>query len=206
MNLNDLPAGQLVEMAEKGNDEAWNELLVRYRSPLKKMIAIRLDARLRGRLDESDVAQETLKRASQRRNEYLANRPIEFLPWLRQIADNCMIDAYRQHIAAVCRDVGREFPMHRNADDSDARAIDADLDSITTPSQAVLRRELCEILEMALAALREVDREVIVLRYYKQLSTRETATALGVGEEAVKARLLRALRRLRQIVERRGYE
>src|SRR5262249_5179573 len=143
---------------------------------------------LAARIDPSDVVQETLAEADRRLGKYLADRPLPFYPWLRQIAVERLAKLHRSHLRTDRRHADREeagelaLPL--------AARLAA---SGTSPSEHVLRQERRQRLQEALARLGERDREVLVLRYLEQLSTKETAAVLGISDGAVKLRHLRAL-------------
>jgi RNA polymerase sigma-70 factor (ECF subfamily) len=206
MNLGDLPTERLLELIKGNSPEALEELFRRYREPLRKMIAARLDTRLQSRIDVSDVIQETLMEANRRIDRYIDEQPIAFYPWLRQIALNRMIDTYRRHLKAEGRDIGRENPQMRNLNEPGIDLVNLLAGSLTSPSEALDRQELRDALHAALDELSDADRELIVMRHIERLSTRETADALHISEGTVKTRLLRALQRLRTQLRRRGYE
>src|SRR5437660_3654438 len=100
----------LVAQARQGDASARQELLVRHRSRLRRMVTVHLDRRLAARVDPSDVVQEALAEADQRLSDYARNRPIPFYPWLRQLAWDRLIDLYRRHVQAGKRSVRREEP------------------------------------------------------------------------------------------------
>lgn len=197
MNLDALPIERLLDMVKAKSPEALEELFRRHREPLSKMVAACLDARLKSRIDVSDIVQETLIEANRRIEAYAEAQPIAFYPWLRQIAVNRMIDAYRHHVQAKRRSTGRQVSNLPGDFQSGLNLMDKQADSATSPSGAAQRKELREDLRAAIDSLEAMDRNVIQLRHIKRLSTRETAEALGVSEAAVKIRLLRALQRLR---------
>jgi RNA polymerase sigma-70 factor (ECF subfamily) len=160
------------------------------------MVAVRLDRRVAARVDPSDIVQETLAEAAARLDAYLRDRPIPFYPWLRQLAADRLADAHRRHVRAGRRTVTREEPPALSAESVQALA-DRLLSPEGGPSTSLRRRERGDWVRAALAALPDRDREVLVVRFLEDLSTADTAAVLGVGESAVKMRLMRALRRLR---------
>jgi RNA polymerase sigma-70 factor (ECF subfamily) len=194
---------RLLTAAAAGDSEARSRLLERHRGRLRQLVAVRLDRRLAARIDPSDVVQETLADAAERLNDYLRDQPLPFYPWLRQIAQERLADAYRQHVRAGRRSVKREEPpvlpgesMMELAERILARDIGA--------SGGMRRAERQARLRSALDRLSERDREVLVLRHLEQLSTRDAAAVLRISEGAVKVRLLRALQRLRDLLDEEG--
>jgi len=193
---------QLVASAAAGDPTARGQLLDRHRPRLRRMVAVRLDPRLAPRVDPSDVVQDALAEAARRLDAYLAAPALPFYPWLRQLAADRVVDAHRQHHAGR-RAVGREEPG--GLPDGSVRELAARLagDDAGPSAQAGLAEDRARV-RAALDRLPAGDREVLVLRYLEDLSTSEAAAALGVSEGAVKMRLLRALRRLHDLVHEGG--
>jgi RNA polymerase sigma-70 factor (ECF subfamily) len=181
-----------MDRAARGDDGARQALLQRCRDRLRRMVAVRLDPRLAARLDPSDVVQEALLEAARRLPDYLRERPVAFYPWLRRLAWEHLVKLHQKHLARRKRSVARELPLPDDSLDALARQLAPG----TSPSQRLLRQEVCERVRRALDELPEVDREVLVLRYLEQLDTAETAAVLAVSEGAVKMRHRRALERL----------
>jgi RNA polymerase sigma-70 factor (ECF subfamily) len=187
---------EFLERTRAGDRSARGTLLERHRKRLRRLVALRLDPRLVGRVDPSDVVQEVLVEANARLDDYLRERPLPFYPWLRQIAVDRLIEQHRRHIQAAQRSVLRE---EREVADRSAAELARQLaGSEETPSGAAQRKEVQERVRAALAALSEQEREVVALRYLEQLSARDVAAVLGIGEAAAKKRALRALQRLRE--------
>jgi RNA polymerase sigma-70 factor (ECF subfamily) len=190
----------LIGRAAAGESGAREELLSRYRDRLRRAIALRLDRRLVARVDASDVVQEVMAEAAGKLSEYLRHQPLPFYAWLRQLALERLVQLHRRHVRAEKRSVVREEPRSPEVA-YEARFELADrLLGAGTPLAAVLRDELRRRVHEVLGRLPELDREVLVLRHLEQLSTRESAEALGVTEGAVKTRHLRALRRFRELM------
>ena len=191
----------LIERAGRGDPLARQELLVRHQPRLRQMIAVRMDRRLGTRLDPSDVVQEVFADACQKLSDYLRRRPLPFYPWLRQLAWERLVKLHQRHLQAQKRSLAREQHEGLALSDGSAMALaNRLLASGSSPSGQVLREELRRRVRTALGQLAERDREVLVLRYLEQLSTREIAAVLGIAEGAVKTRHLRALQRLRGIL------
>jgi RNA polymerase sigma-70 factor (ECF subfamily) len=193
----------LLASASQGDTSARGRLLERHRPRLKRMVAVRLDRRLAARVDPSDVVQEALLEAAAQLDHYLRDRPIPFYPWLRRIAAGRMADAYRRHVRAARRSVEREEPPGLPGE-SVLELADRLLARQSGPGAGLLGREQRERVRAALDHLPERDREVLVLRFLEDLSTADTAAVLGVGEGAVKMRLVRALQRLRDLLGEEG--
>jgi RNA polymerase sigma-70 factor, ECF subfamily len=193
------PTG-LVERARRGDGEARQLLLARHRDRLRRMVAVHLDRRLAARVDPSDVVQEALAEAARKLDDYLREQPLAFYPWLRRLAWERLAKLHQRHIGAERRSVTREehAPLPEESAVELARRLVA---PGTSPSHQVLRQELQVRVQAALAALPWRDREVLVLRYLEQLTTAETAAVLGLTAGAVKLRHLRALERLRGLLE-----
>jgi len=196
----DYETEDLIRRASDGEKVATEELFARHRDRLRQMVAVRMDPRLAARVDASDVVQETLVEASRKLPEYLQNRPLPFYPWLRQIAWERLVDLHRRHVRAQKRAVGRQSWQHTLPDRSTMALADRLLASGTTPSGHFAREELRDRMKTALTELPPHDREVMVLRHLEQLSTREIASVVGMTEGAVKTRHLRALQRLRGLL------
>jgi RNA polymerase sigma-70 factor (ECF subfamily) len=188
---------ELLRRAGTGDRSAVGRLLERHRGRLRQMVAVRIDPRLATRIDPSDVVQEALAEASQKLPAYLQDRPMPFYPWLRQIAWQRLVHLHTRHIEAQKRTVTRE---HRYglalSDQSAMQLVDLVTASGTSPSERVIRREMRDRVRRALGALGPQDREVLILRHLEQLTIREIAAVLGIGEAAAQSRYRRAVERL----------
>jgi RNA polymerase sigma-70 factor (ECF subfamily) len=198
MTANQFDTEELLDRAGRGDGEARQDLLTRHRHRLRQMVAVRLDHRLAARLDPSDIVQEALADAAQGLDEYLRDRPVPFYPWLRRFAWERLVEVNRRHVLAKRRTVTREEKRGGHRADSSSRALAARLLARgTSPSRRLMDQELRDRVQGALDLLDAGYREVLMLRYLEQLSTAESAAALGISVGAVKMRHLRALERLR---------
>ena len=192
---------QLIEQASQGDPAAREQLLVRHRDRLRRMVRVRMDRRLAARVDPSDVVQEALADAADKLSDYLRRRPLPFYPWLRRLAWERLVKLHRRHIRAGVRSVRREEPGLPALPDESALELARRLIAPgSSPSHHLVREELRGRVQAALARLSEVDREVLVMRYLEQLSNAEIGAAVGLSEGAVKMRHLRALERLRGLL------
>jgi RNA polymerase sigma-70 factor, ECF subfamily len=167
------------------------------------MIELRLDRRLRGRVDASDVIQEAYLEASRRREEYLAQpSPMPFFLWLRFLTAQTLQTLHRRHLGVQARDVGREVSIGpgRTPEATSAAIAARLLGRDTAASNAAIRAERKLRLERALNAMDPLDREVLALRHFEQLSNGECARVLELNESAATKRYVRALKRLKEIL------
>jgi RNA polymerase sigma-70 factor (ECF subfamily) len=192
-----------LQRARLGDPGAFGDLLERHHERLRRMLAMRLDPRLRGRIDAEDVIQEAFLEATQRLPEYLAEPKMPFFLWLRFLAGQRLLLLHRHHLGVQGRDAQREVALPR-ASRPDASSISVAhslIEHRTSPTQAAAREELRARVEEALAGMELIDREVLVLRQFEQLSNEEVALELGIDASAASKRFLRALRRLRTALQ-----
>jgi RNA polymerase sigma-70 factor (ECF subfamily) len=194
---------RLIERAVDGDQQLWGQLLERCRARLRKMIVLRLDPRLQGRVDPSDVIQEAFLDASRRLPEYAREaEPMPFFLWLRFLAGQRILEQHRRHLGARARDAGREVSLYRGPmPEATSAAIAAQLlGHHTSPSQAAIRAERKLRLQEALNRMDPIDREVLILRHYEQLSNGEAGLVLGLDKSAASKRYARALIRLKDLL------
>ena len=193
---------ELLEAARQGDAEAVNGLLDRHRDSLRRMIALRMDRQLVRRVDASDIVQDVLVEAHRRLDTYLENPVMPFHLWLRQMAKDRMIDAHRRHRGAARRSIDREQPLQAQRLDQSTLDLAAQLvDRELTPAAAATWQELQRRFYQATDQLDEQDREVVLMRHFEQLSNGETAESLGLSAQAASMRYLRAMRRLRSLLD-----
>jgi RNA polymerase sigma-70 factor (ECF subfamily) len=201
------PAGNdtnlLLRRALAGDESALAALFDGYRDRLKKMIRLRLDRRLSGRVDSSDVLQEAYLDVRKRIAEYARDSSaMPFHLWLRLVAGQRLTDLHRHHLGAQIRDAGMEVSLHRGPfPQADSVSLAAQLlGKLTSASQAAIRVEHKLIVQEALNSMDPIDREVLALRHFEQLSNDETAQVLGLSKSAASNRYIRALKRLKEIL------
>jgi RNA polymerase sigma-70 factor (ECF subfamily) len=192
----------LLERAAAGDEGALRDLFARHRDRLKRMIHLRLSRRVQGRVDDSDVLQETFLDVARRLKEYAAEPKLPFYLWLRHMAGLKLAEIHRRHLGTQLRDADREVTLHRGglpAADSVSLAAHL-LGQLTTPSQAAIKAETRLMVQEALNSMDPVDREVLALKHFEQLSTREIAEVLGMSKAGAGSRYLRAIKRLKEIL------
>ena len=174
-----------------------------YRDRLRRMVALRLDRRLQGRVDPSDVLQEAYPDAAGRLAEYARDPAMPFFLWLRFLVGQRLAELHRHHLGAQARDAGREVSLYRGAmpeTTSSASLAALLLGRLTSPSQAAIRAERQIRLQEALNGMDPIDREVLALRHFEQLTNAEAAQVLGLEKTAASNRYVRALKRLKDIL------
>lgn len=197
----------LLRRAADGDRDALGQLLQRDRERLRRAVALRLDHRLAGRVDPSDVLQEAQLEAASRLAEYLRDPALPFFLWLRLITLQRLVAVHRRHLVAQARAVGREVPLDRGYPQATSAALAARLlGDGTSPSDAAARAEMKQRLHAALDEMDPIDREVLTLRHFEQLTTAEAALELGISEAAAKKRHVRALKRLKRLLTGGGEE
>jgi RNA polymerase sigma-70 factor (ECF subfamily) len=196
-------ANLLLRRALAGDEPALAALFDGYRDRLRKMIRLRLDRRLSGRVDTSDVLQDAYLDVRRRIAEYARDpSAMPFHLWLRLVAGQRLTDVHRHHFGAQMRDAGCEVSLHRGAfPQADSVSLAAQLlGKITSASQAAIRVEHKLIVQEALNSMDPIDREVLALRHFEHLSNDETAQVLGLSKSAASNRYIRALKRLKEIL------
>jgi RNA polymerase sigma-70 factor (ECF subfamily) len=193
---------ELLQRAGQGDAEALGDLFSQHRERLRRMVQMRLDRRLQGRIDPSDVLQESYLEMARALAAYLKEPILPFFLWLRMITGRKLQALHRHHLGSKIREAGREVSLYRGAlpQASSVSLAEHLLGRLTTPSVAAIRAELQLRIQAALNSMDEIDREILALRHFEQLSNAETAQVLGISEQAASNRFVRALKRLKSIL------
>jgi RNA polymerase sigma-70 factor, ECF subfamily len=193
---------RLVQQAAAGDQHAWTLLLTRHRERLRCLVAVRMDRRLKGRIDPSDVIQEACLVAARQLPAYAANPQLSFYLWLRWLTGQRLIEQHRRHLGAQSREASREISLYQGAfpEATSADLAAAFLGHTSSPSQAAVRIEQTIKLQEALNSLDPIDREILALRHFEQLSNGEAAEVLSLDKSAASKRYARALVRLKDVL------
>jgi RNA polymerase sigma-70 factor (ECF subfamily) len=185
-----------------GGDQALADAMAEHAPRLRQIVELRVDPRLSGRLDPADVLQEAFLEARKRLGRYLDGSRVPVFVWLRGVVLDTLIDFHRRHLGAKKRDAGQEVSLHGPAaPQASSVALAAYLaGSLTSPSQAAIREETAGQIEVVLAGMDQIDREVLILRHFEQLTNDEVADVLGVKKAAASRRYMRALARFRTVL------
>jgi RNA polymerase sigma-70 factor (subfamily 1) len=201
---------EVIATLKSGSEEAFADFFFSHQERLLRIVKFRLDFRLGGRISASDVLQESYVRAAARLAGYLENPDFPPFVWLRMQVNQQITDLHRKHLGAEKRDARREYNLNGNAQagpmDPTSMALAAHLVAQqTSPSRVVQRYEEIAALEASLNTINAVDREVIALRHFEELSSQETAQVLGIEPAAASKRYVRALQRLKEIMNQHGF-
>ncbi len=190
-------ARALLIAARSGDRTALGVLLDEYRDQLRDQSARELRNRFAGRLDASDVVQQTCMSALRHFSDFQGNDPAEFDAWLRQVHRRNLIDEVRKHSGRAKRDATREV-----AGNDPEGAPSKLLAQQSTPSRAAIRADEAVELERAIAKLPPAQAQVVRMKHLQGRKLSEIAQAIGRSDEAVAGLLRRGLRQLRSQLER----
>jgi RNA polymerase sigma-70 factor (ECF subfamily) len=203
--MSDDPTDPVVQLREaKGDAQTLGRVWNRYRDRLRRLVRLRMDRRLQGRIDPSDVLQEAFVDFQGRVSDYLRQPDLPFFLWLRLLTGQRLQLLHRHHLGTQMRDAGREVSLHHGAmPQATSISLAAQLlGRFTSVTQAVQRAEMQVILQEAINAMDPIDREIVALRHFEELSNDETAQVLGIKPSAASSRHVRALKRLREVLQR----
>jgi RNA polymerase sigma-70 factor (ECF subfamily) len=196
---------RLLAMLAEGDESALATLFSHHREKLWRMAHFRLDPRLMGRVDADDVLQESWLAATQRLDSFNAQEAMTVFIWFRHIVGQTMVDVHRRHLGTQKRSARREIRLHAGAPMASSEAMSAHLvDSLTSPSHAAMRDEAKAKLRAAIDDMEPIDREVLLLRHFEELSNAEVAETLDLQKTAASNRYVRALRRLKEVLDDAG--
>jgi len=201
-NQHEYDARDLQQGLADGDKQALAALFSLHRENLRKMVQFRIDNRLRHRVDPEDVLQEAFLAAEQRINSYRDESERSAFVWLRLIVAQTLVDVHRRHLGTKMRDANQEVSLRHNGSPMASTATLSGhlLGHLTSPSQAAMRAEVAALLEGVLDKMDDLDKEVLVLRHFEELTNNEVAEILGIQKSAASNRYVRALQRLKGIL------
>jgi RNA polymerase sigma-70 factor (ECF subfamily) len=194
---------ELLEAARTGNEDTLAVLFERNRDRLERMVQLRMDRRLQGRVDPADVVQDAYLAARAKFPPSSADPRLPFFLWLRMEVGQKLVDVHRFHLGTKMRDAGQEVSLHHGAlpQVSSLSLAEQLLGKLTTASKAAMRAELKIRVQEALNSMDGHDREVLILRHFEELSNSEAAQVLGIKPSAAVNRYVRALKRLKDVFQ-----
>jgi RNA polymerase sigma-70 factor (ECF subfamily) len=194
---------ELLAAARNGDASVLGVLMERHRDRLERMVRLRMDRRLHGRVDPADVVQQAFLEMRGKISQYSADAQMPFYLWLRLEVGQKLMDVHRSHLGTDMRDVGQEVSLHRGALPPVTSLFLAEqlLGKLTTASRAAMRAELQIRVQEALNSMDPQDREVLILRHFEELSNSEAAQVLGIKPSSAVNRYVRALKRLKDVFQ-----
>jgi RNA polymerase sigma-70 factor (ECF subfamily) len=194
---------ELLDAAHHGDEDALAVLVERHRGRLERMVRLRMDCRLQGRIDPADVVQEAYLAVRSKFAQYSADARMPFYLWLRLEVGQKLVDVHRFHLDTQMRDPEQEVSLHRRRLPQVTSLSLAEhlLGKLTSASRAAMRAELKIRVQEALNNMDPNDREVLILRHFKELSNSEAAQVLGIKPSAAVNRYVRAIRRLKDVFQ-----
>src|SRR5262245_58956220 len=194
---------ELLDAARGGDEGALAVLVERHRDRLERMVRLRMDQRLQGRVDPADVVQDAYLAVRGKFAQYSADPRLPFFLWLRLEVGQKLVDTHRFHLGTRMRDAGQEVSLHRGALPPVTSLSLAEhlLGRLTTASRAAMRVELKLRVQEALNSMDGHDREVLILRHFEELSNSEVAQVLGIKPSAAVNRYVRALKGLQSVFQ-----
>jgi RNA polymerase sigma-70 factor (ECF subfamily) len=194
--------GELIERLQSGDRSAASDQFAAHRQRLKRMVALRMDRRLNGRIDASDVVQEAYLDAARRLDEYLQDPVIPFFLWLRLLTIQKLAELHRRHLGTKARDAGREISLYAGpVPQAESRILAEKLvGRLSSPSSRAMRDERKLRLQEALDQLDPLDQEVIALRHFERLSNKEVAQVMELSISGASSRYVRAMLKLKQLL------
>ena len=194
---------ELLDAAARGDEGALAVLIERHRDRLERMVRLRMDRRLQGRVDPADVVQEAYLTVRGKFPQYCAGARMPFFVWLRLEVGQKLVQAHRFHLGTQMRAAGQEVSLHHGPlpQVSSLSLVEHLLGKLTSASRAAMRAELQLRVQEALNGMDPRDREVLILRHFEDLSNSEVAQVLGIKPSAAVNRYVRALGRLQDVFE-----
>jgi RNA polymerase sigma-70 factor (ECF subfamily) len=194
---------ELLRRGVAGDQQALAELWDRYQERLLRLVKLRMNRRMQGRVDASDVLQEAFVDFASRAEEYVNDPSMPFFLWLRYLTGQRLQLLHRHHLGTMMRDAGREVSIHRGPmPQATSVSLAAQLlGRFTSVTQAVQRTEMRVMLQEAINSMDEIDREILALRHFEELSNTETAQVLGIKRSAASSRHIRAIKRLKDVLQ-----
>jgi RNA polymerase sigma-70 factor (ECF subfamily) len=193
---------ELIRRVGDGDGQALAELFARHHDRLRRMVRLRLDRRLQGRLDPSDILRQVSADVSRRAREYAAAPSQPGYLWLRAVAGDYLQALHRQHLGNRVGEAGQEVSLFRGSmPEANSVSLAAQLlGRLVSPSQAADRAAKQIRLQEALNGMDTLDREILALRHFEELSNDEAAAVLGLSSTEALGRYVRALKRLRDLL------
>lgn len=194
---------ELLRRLETDSEQVLAETFAANRERYWHLVTFRMDRRIAARVDADDVLQEAYVAASNRVQHYIKDPSFSLFVWLRMIVTQTLVDVHRRHFGAEKRSAGREVSLGASQyPQTTSVSLAAQLvGNQTSPSGAAQREESSQALADAIAQMSPLDQETIAMRHFEGLTNTEAAEVLGISVTAASNRYVRALARLKEILE-----
>ena len=198
---NSIATTRLLQQVSDRNPQALEQLFARHQERLRKMVRLRLDRRLRGQITSSSVLAEVFQEVCRYIGEYGSNSTGSFFLWLRQLTGQRLQSIHQRHFGDRPRMAGQEFSLYRGAmPQVHSMSLAAQLLGDRAAHRDAARADMLLRLQDALNGMDAMDREVLALCHFEELSEEEVAAVLGIDRDTATLRYLRALKRLKEIL------
>lgn len=190
---------QLLQQAIDGNQSALAELFESHRGRLTRLLELRMDRRVQGRVSTSDVLQEAYLDLAEQLRHFQRDSGFPFYLWLRKLTGQRLTMVHRKHLGAKKRAASLEVSLHQpKLPDASSVCLAQELvGQLSTASRQAIRAETYVKVQELLNGMDDDDREIIAMRHFEQLTNSEIAQVLGVSVQAASNRYYRALGRVR---------
>ena len=189
----------LNDLQQSTDRSAFNDVLLRYRDRLKRMVTMRLNPRLQGRIDASDVVQQTLMDAWKGQEGFRGTTHGERMAWLRVILTRVILRADRDLLKTEKRGEGREKTLQSAIDQTSVRIEQMAIGNERDPVSVAVRAEQTLKLAAAMEQLPDDYRRVLQLRHIDGRSHAEIAKEIGRTSAATRMLWVRALEALKKV-------
>lgn len=192
---------RILQRGGSGAEPPLGELFARHRERLRKMIRLRLDWRLRGRISSSSVLDQIYLDLGRQFGDYRPDSGQSFFLWLRDLTGRRLEQTHQQHLGDRAEEAGRELHLTRGSLPCvTAASMAAQLLGDRAANQSAARSQMLLRLQGALNGMDALDRELLAMRNFEELSNAEAAAVLGLSPAAATVRYLQALKRLNEIL------
>lgn len=191
-----------------GDTTVFGTLFSQHRPRVWQIVHFRISDKIRGRIDPDDVVQEVYLESEKRLRHFIDGNFPSFFLWLRLVAGQTLSKVHRTHLGTESRSVLRETDSAHSGlwGNTSLCLSQRFIAHLTSPSQLAVKSELIGEVRQALERMNETDREVVALRHFEELTNQEVAIELGIQPKAASIRYMRALERLRAVLEKMGNE
>jgi RNA polymerase sigma-70 factor (ECF subfamily) len=193
----------LLRRVRDGDRQALDDLFARYRHRLRRMVRLRLDRRLHGRVDSSEVLRQAQADAARRAVEYDTASGVSFFLWARAVTGQRLQTLHQDLLGLQMGEAGQEVSLYRGAlPQANSASLAAQLLGRLTTTQAAQQAEKQVRLQEALNDMDLLDREILALRHFEELNNDEAALVLGMSPSAASNLYIGALKRIKDVLSR----